>query len=642
MKKVFKKIFCAVISFALAVIGTVAGIFPATMPVQAEESAVSYEQTNVLDDLTNATINGEKFSLEEYNFDEKKETQVISFVEYCYSFYENKQGRYGLYIYVYNPKGLEFDVESPLNKIQFTCGNSLNASFTKYPLNFLNCSTKSIYEGLFYKFKVGLTEEQKDWILQIVNSSNRVYRVSGIELLTKGNLNATDYKVSTTYTYSGYAKGCGSNASAGDTLEYTSEQAEVLSLDVHPTQYRPTGTNGKNDYTQDSLHSVYFAIPNEVISCYGAMTAVHATWLNAVLAPALVTGNQKAYTAIAEHLGENIGEETDAFDYGYLGAYKVTTSGTTGLLQTYSHSGFSYNRNHNPTFDEYGSVIETLYMLFNAGDGTDSADEYTVSSEKIISELKASKGNYGGVIVNGKYSSKVFESYDNKFTEVNIRADEDFSLTSETISTNWWDLLFRTGGTTVSTKFDGIQAIYPVKPSDVVGTAKEVSDRLYISESDYEEFKAFYDSNKKTSTTYLFRYQVSDYIAQEATLFSRGSFLWMDTWEEVDTNAYFFQQTVNLDFDVIDVTFSNGTEETIIPVVSSPIDVVPDATPPVYTQSDKKPNWWIWAVVILSLILLAILSPVLSTAIKYLIWVVGLPFKAIGKAIRRRKRNGKG
>lgn len=637
MKKIFKRIFCAVISFALVVIGAVAGIFPATIPVKAE-TALSYEQTNVLDDLTNATINGEKFSLQKYNFDRRKETQVLSFVEYCYSFYENKQDKYGLYVYVYNPKGLTYETGSPLNQIQFTCGDSANVSYTKYPLIFLNCSTKTDYEGLFFKFKVNLSDEQKDWILQTVNSSNRVYRVSGIELLVKGDLNATEYTVATTYNYSGYAKGYGSNENAGNTLVCNTAQAEVLSLDVHPTQYRPEGTNGKNDYTQDSLHSVYFAVPNEVIERYGVMSAVHATWLNAVLKPALVTGNQKAYNAIVGQLGKNIGKETDAFDYGYLGAYKVTTSGTTGLLQTYSHSGFSYNRDHNPTFDEYGYAIETLYMLFNSGDKVDSADSYTVSSEEMLEQMKASKSKYGGVIINGKYSSKLFESYDDKFTEVNIRADENFSLTSETISTSWWDLLFKTSGTTVSKKFDGIQAIYPVKPSDMVGAAKEVSDRLYIAESDYKDFYDFYDDHKADCTTYLFRYQVSDYIAQEATLFSRGSFLWMDTWEQVDTNAYFFQETVNLDFDVIDVTFSNGETETVIPVVASPIDVIPEPTPPVYTKTDKKPNWWIWIAVILALIALAILSPILSPIIKGLVWLICLPFNILKKLFRRKRK----
>jgi hypothetical protein len=238
--------------------------------------------------------------------------------------------------------------------------------------------------------------------------------------------------------------------------------------------------------------------------------------------------------------------------------------------------------------------------------------------------------------VNGKYSSKVFESYDSKFTEVNIRADENFSLTSETISTNWWDLLFRTGGTTITNTFDGIQAIYPVKASDMVGTAKEVSDRLYIAESDYKDFYDFYDDNKADCTTYLFRYQVSDYIAQEATLFSRGSFLWMDTWEEVDTNAYFFQQTVNLDFDIIDVTFSNGSVDTVIPVVSNPIDVIPDATPPVYTQSDRTWSWGMIIAAIIVLIVIIVFFPqILVGLLKGIVDLLGKLFKAIGKLFKK-------
>ena len=160
-----------------------------------------------MDDLTNATVNGEPFDLEKYNFDTKKNTQVLSFIEYCYSFYKEKQGDFGLYVYVYNPKGLKFDTESVLNQVQFAITNETDSTYTKYPLKFLNMSKKADYEGLFYKFKVFLSDEQKKDILGKVNSSNRVYKVSGIELLTKGDVNATEYAVNTTYSYSGYAKG---------------------------------------------------------------------------------------------------------------------------------------------------------------------------------------------------------------------------------------------------------------------------------------------------------------------------------------------------------------------------------------------------------------------------------------------------
>ena len=58
----------------------------------------------------------------------------------------------------------------------------------------------------------------------------------------------------------------------------------------------------------------------------------------------------------------------------------------------------------------------------------------------------------------------------------------------------------------------------------------------------------FYNANKSLCTVYLFRYQVSDYVAQEATLFERSSFLGIKTWDEVDTNAYFFQGNCKLGF----------------------------------------------------------------------------------------------
>lgn len=43
----------------------------------------------MLEDLTGTEIDGKPFSLEKYGFNSRKGTQVFSFVEFCYSFYEN-------------------------------------------------------------------------------------------------------------------------------------------------------------------------------------------------------------------------------------------------------------------------------------------------------------------------------------------------------------------------------------------------------------------------------------------------------------------------------------------------------------------------------------------------------------------------
>ena len=69
MRKIFKQIYFAVISFALTLLTVVAGVFPATISVSAQgTNEITYEHTNVMDDLKGSTVNGKEFSLLEYGF----------------------------------------------------------------------------------------------------------------------------------------------------------------------------------------------------------------------------------------------------------------------------------------------------------------------------------------------------------------------------------------------------------------------------------------------------------------------------------------------------------------------------------------------------------------------------------------------
>ena len=334
----------------------------------------------------------------------------------------------------------------------------------------------------------------------------------------------------------------------------------------------------------------------------------------------------------------------------YLGAYAYQQNGEAGSLYLGGYTYYNEEplmRNDEVINHYYGKDIETLYSMYYAGSGTDSADNFTLSSEDILVELKASASKYGGVLVNGKYSKYMFETVADKWTDVNITADETFSLTDEIIDKSWWDKFWGLQGDITTNTFDGISAIYAVKDSDLTGTASEVSQRLFISESDYAEFTNYYNSYKNTSTVYLFRYQVSDYIAQEATLMKENTSIFGNSFKKVDSNAYFFQQTVNLDFDIIDVTFSNGEKSTVIPVVSNPIDVVPDATPPVYTTTDEEGLDWlkILKIVVGVILVLAfcffcwpLVQPLLALLGKGILWLITAPFKAIGQAIKKRKK----
>ena len=618
MRKILKVRFQQILSlFVLCMLCVIMFVGSQMSPLVAYADTaigdVQMDSSNVMTDLQNSTVDGEPFDFRDYAFDENVETNVFAFAEYCYSFYSNLQGNYGLYVYVHNPRGLSFNLNSVRNTIQFRAGDQQH--FAKYPLLYLSQCEMQNYEGLFIKFKVFLTGEQKTEILASLNSTERVYDVTEIELVTESTGEVEHYVVSTKYFYSGYAAGYGSDTNAENTLSIKSEQADTLSLVPHATVYRPEGTNGKNDYTQDSLHSVYFAVPNEFIELFGEMSAVHARWLDAVLNPILVTGNQSAYNAISEYIGKDISADGTDLGYFYLGAH-LRGSGTAGVNITTHSYGYSYNNpvswmNNVTVHEYYGDSVNPLYYMFNSGDSTDSADNYTVSSENLTAELKKSKDLFGGELVNDKYSRAIFESVADEWTEKNIERDTEYPLTSEIISQTWWEKLWGNSHVESSETFDGIQAIYAVDTeNDLKGTDYDISQQLYVSAGDVQDLIKFCNAPENADcTVYLFRYQTTDYIAQEATLFEKGG---LYGWTEKDTNAYFFQETVNLDFDVIDVTFSNGEVDTVIPVAMSPIDVVPAATPPVHTTSDvRDPAWWAYVILVVGEVLILWLLQIL-------------------------------
>lgn len=609
----------------------------------ADESVQSeFDNTNVLSDLEGATVGGKTFDLADYPHDSDGKPQVISFVEFCYSYYADKQDDYGLYVYVYNPQDIAFDMATKRNKIQLAYGE--NESYSKYVLEFLNYSTKDGYEGRFYKFKVTLSDSEKSEILNSLDESGRVYKISGIEISVKNIV--TEYTCATTYTYSGYALGYGSELATSDTLTCTVDGLEkYLSLDVHSTYYRPEGTSG-TDNTQDTLHSVYFSVPNEVVNEYDCMSAVHATWLNAYTKPIYVTGNQTVYEAYLPFVGTEL-PTYDRYGVTYYGDSDMRyafvadffTDGITGHLNTHSYKGdYFYNWGcFGAAVSASEGILTQLDYLFYADGGDNAADSYVLSGDDILNWMTSYTAEYGGELVNDKYSAALFESVDDEFTDINIKADAKYSLTSEKVSKSWWDKLFNNSGTvTSSTTYDNIEAIHAVTAADVSGTQEEVCQRLYISTADYDDFMAYY--NKVTTqanpeTVYLFRYYQSEYYSAEATEFEMpGRGVLASSYgsaSELDTNAYLCQMAVQLDFDIIDVTFTANGVDTVIPVVSSPQDIVADATPPVETTTDGL-KWW---QILLGLIMLVIIVILLLKFAPWVIYLIGkiiiLPFKGI-------------
>ena len=104
----------------------------------ADDTYLQMDDTAVLDDLNGVTVNGKPFRTSDYGANPLQKTQLLTFVEYSYSYYGNLRGNYALYLYVWNPKKIDYVELSMLNKANIRFGGDESASYTKYPLVFLN------------------------------------------------------------------------------------------------------------------------------------------------------------------------------------------------------------------------------------------------------------------------------------------------------------------------------------------------------------------------------------------------------------------------------------------------------------------------------------------------------------------------
>lgn len=202
MKKILKVHFQRIFSLFVLCVLCVAMFLGGQMTaptVYAADSSNSFDDTYVMDDLQGMTIDGKVFNVADYAPSAEKETTLLLFAEYCYSAYTSEQGNYALYVYVWNPQQIVYNVRSTRNSIQFSYGGD-TATASKYSLLFLSGSKEQGAENLFYKFKVELSADSRSSILAVLDGESRVYDISGIELVTAADEDIHDYKVAAVYT----------------------------------------------------------------------------------------------------------------------------------------------------------------------------------------------------------------------------------------------------------------------------------------------------------------------------------------------------------------------------------------------------------------------------------------------------------
>lgn len=593
--------------------------FDSLRPVRAADAALEYDKTNALDDLRSSTVNGQAFKITDYPFKSGSSPRLISFVEYCYSYRANMQDNFGLYLYIYNPGGLNFNTSTLSNKVQMATSYNADGTpddYSKFKLKFLNYSTEANYSRLFYKFKV---IDDSGSILARVNSNERRYDISGIELVTQGQNNATEYKDGYTYKFTGYSSGYGSDISAASTLSCAINELKTIELNVEKTSYRYQ--NGIS--TARQIDSVYFAVDNDLIAEFGKLQRIKAEWYEYKTAPAIITSRLELYNALLPYLGVNIGK------YNKDVGFKLYSPSWDIALWTYNASYPTsdpqlnyafYNKNKTVTAQE---VTDYIYEFSR----THAGQKLPIRDGSLNKDLFLNTVDTGR---NRGYNCIEFDS-DDSYDLLGAKYGDFF---------NWYLSIFYN----FETADVKVNPIYEVKATDLSGTNNTISTKLLINESDVDSFKAYYEAAKKhkdpvsgeskPQTVFLFRFANTEYSAESVTVDT-------DTFISLADNksTYKATQTVFFDFDIIQLTFNKKGLYTVIPVVMSPIDIINGFTPPPVKDGSGCND--VLSIILIALLLI-VLMPVLPPIISFLTWLVKVviqivcwPFKLLARAFKK-------
>ena len=624
--------------------------------------SVSFDDSNVLDDLKSSTINGESFDILDYPFDENGDISIVNFVEYCYSYKVNMRSNYGLYIYLYNPKGLDIDTSSKQNKVQMAVSWVKNEDGTysadryeKFNLKFCNESSDSNYKSLFYKFKVIDREIDGATMVDRVNSNERRYDISGIELLTKGSVNATDYTIGGTYKFTGYAQGYGN--SDENTLSCVVQDLETLKLEVHSTYYR-TGVSSPGEGHYNEVNSVYFSVPDRIFNMYGNLQKIRAEWWEYKIKPALVLNDESFFNLATQYTGQEVKNYSPDGDYLTrlydqsipFNAYSLNEllEGSVSYYWTFNVDLLDWKagnvgKDWEKTCDNVSNLLP--FVFYSPAENIDSVFSFLYSKqvagdvassvvEDYVYNYSNELGN-GYIDCNGRQISKdlFIDSVDDGrimgHNDQTIDFGDTFDLKSYDSNHSWWEKLWTFGFSWPETDehYENVQPIYEVKADDLLFTDDVVSSRLLINKDDVSDFRTYYTAESiKGNHVILFRFANTDYFCQNAFMQKANG--------NGSTGGYIAQMTWFFDFDIIELTFNKDGNYRVIPAVSSPIDIVNGiSAPPVSFE------WWKLVLMIIGFLLgILLLAPILPYIIKAVIWVISLPFKAIAGIVKSVKK----
>ena len=441
-----------------------------------------------------------------------------------------------------------------------------------------------------------------------------------------------------TFRCTGYAEGCGPNRADESTLKIEQSNLDTIELEVYST-FRRTQTSNKGSKHQYQLDTVYFAVPKRLSIEYGTLQRIKAEWYEFRTQPIVVTSNQNFYYGVQNYVGKNlptrytsgnykgwydadldwawtgdyVGENNDFLDWEWLttvgphnwnassptirngGDYYWATDSYRAFYYLFPTKGWRDISSYDPRSDYISSggveksVLENYIYSYNKSydsgkltmkEGAISADLFTrdIDPDRLVNDER-------GIIRSG---------FDGKST-YDIDIDLDINVMSSWSSTNpkWWQGATKHGGQLwlddplpdeVSRAIPPIEILSADK---LAGSDEEVAERLFIgvhevSGGEYSLRQMYQDAitidpndpNDEEKEVVLFHFATSDYLVTEIALLNTGK----DSI--IESQAYMAQEEIYLSFDIIQLTYSKDGYLTVIPVASSPIDIIDAITPP--------------------------------------------------------------
>lgn len=560
-----------------------------------------YDATDVTKDLEDS----EGFDFSQYPADASKDTQIYTFLEYGYDGADNS--KFGLYLYVYNPKQKAFSTSSASNKANVAMAFDSKGNATSYQrVGLIFCSATP--DKLFYKFRIDDSDGKLLELAEkyaITHGGARRYDIATVELFAYGDKTATTSTIGKSYECTGYMKGFGADKDS-NTHSVKAYSLDVLDIELKHTFFRPDGNSSGSVIasTKDQLNSVYFKFPNELIEYYGGIYKISTSYYALRTMPIVITSVKEVYDKLINYVGRDNydGCEAEIFNT-YVKDATWKDLQMSVLKKHFDEATAKAFENSialtvNMQDKSYYYLPDTpIYYLFYTGNETADgsvpyAKDFSLSGERLLDYIYNYNRSYknGKLDIKGGISKDLFcdsdDGYFNKLTQVEICADDTYSLESIVREKKWYDFLdlFNLFAEYKSESYENIRAIVPVGKDDISMPKADFCKKYLIDESAYDDVIASAKSDKET--TYLFRFAQSAYLTSNALASRPGN----EGYVYGSDYNYCAQETVYLDMNISSITCRKDDVYHTFAVGANPIDSVADIDAP--PEKFDKTGWW--------------------------------------------------